>query len=41
MANLLITNNDPEHLDHREAAQIRAELEMSEHIKSLRAQRAA
>lgn len=34
-------NNDFEHLDHREAAQIRAELEASEHIKSLRAQRAA
>ncbi len=34
-------NNDFEHLDHREAAQIRAELETSEHIKSLRAQRAA
>lgn len=33
--------NDFEHLDHREAAQIRAELEASEHIKSLRAQRAA
>ncbi|MDF7701283.1 MULTISPECIES: DUF4222 domain-containing protein [Enterobacter] len=33
--------NDFEHLDHREAAQIRAELETSEHIKSLRAQRAA
>lgn len=34
-------NNDFEYLDHREAAQIRAELEKSEHIKSLRAQRAA
>ena len=34
-------NNDFEHLDHREAAQIRAELQTSEHIKSLRAQRAA
>ncbi|MER1543876.1 DUF4222 domain-containing protein [Enterobacter cloacae] len=34
-------NYDFEHLDHREAAQIRAELETSEHIKSLRAQRAA
>ncbi|CAM7638663.1 DUF4222 domain-containing protein [Citrobacter freundii] len=34
-------NNDFENLDHREAAQIRAELETSEHIKSLRAQRAA
>ncbi|MDD9220495.1 DUF4222 domain-containing protein [Enterobacter kobei] len=34
-------NNDFEHLDHREATQIRAELETSEHIKSLRAQRAA
>nr|ELA0418778.1 DUF4222 domain-containing protein [Klebsiella aerogenes] len=34
-------NNDFEHLDHREAAQIRAELETSEQIKSLRAQRAA
>ncbi|MGX8903633.1 DUF4222 domain-containing protein [Citrobacter werkmanii] len=34
-------NSDFEHLDHREAAQIRAELETSEHIKSLRAQRAA
>ncbi|EPG9672812.1 DUF4222 domain-containing protein [Citrobacter freundii] len=30
-------NNDFEHLDHREAAQIRAELETSEHIKRLRA----
>ncbi len=34
-------NNYFQHLDHREAAQIRAELEKSEHIKSLRAQRAA
>ena len=34
-------NNYFEHLDHREAAQIRAELETSEHIKSLRAQRVA
>ncbi|EOE5513195.1 DUF4222 domain-containing protein, partial [Enterobacter asburiae] len=34
-------NNDFEHLDHHEAAQIRAELETSEHIKSLRARRAA
>lgn len=34
-------NNDFEHLDHREAAQIRAELETSEHIKSLRGKRAA
>lgn len=34
-------NNDFEHLDPHEAAQIRAELETSEHIKSLRAQRAA
>ncbi len=34
-------NNDFEHLDHLEAEQIRAELETSEHIKSLRAQRAA
>jgi len=34
-------NNDFEHLDHREAEQIRTELETSEHIKSLRAQRAA
>ncbi|CAH3352432.1 hypothetical protein AI2602V1_3537 [Citrobacter freundii] len=34
-------NNDFEHLDHREAEQIRAELETSEHVKSLRAQRAA
>ena len=28
-------------IDHREAEQIRAELETSEHIKSLRAMRAA
>lgn len=34
-------NNDFEHLSHREAAHIRAELETREHIKSLRAQRAA
>lgn len=34
-------NNDFERLDHREAEQIRAELETSEHIKSLRAMRAA
>ncbi|TDN64295.1 DUF4222 domain-containing protein [Scandinavium goeteborgense] len=34
-------NNDFEYLNHREAAQIRAELEKSEHIESLRAQRAA
>jgi hypothetical protein len=34
-------NNDFEYLNHLEAAQIRAELEKSEHIKSLRAQRAA
>ena len=34
-------NNDFEPLDHQEAEQIRAELETSEHIKSLRAQRAA
>ncbi|BBV44974.1 DUF4222 domain-containing protein [Citrobacter portucalensis] len=34
-------NNDFEHLDHSEAAQIRAELETSEHIKSLRSRRAA
>lgn len=33
--------NDFEPLDHREAAQIRVELETSEHIKSLRAKRAA
>ncbi len=29
-------NIDFEHLDHREATQIRAELETSEHIKRLR-----
>ena len=34
-------NNDFEPLDHREAEQIRAELETREHIKSLRAMRAA
>ncbi|HIE1240766.1 TPA: DUF4222 domain-containing protein [Enterobacter ludwigii] len=34
-------NNDFERLDHREATLIRAQLETSEHIKSLRAQRAA
>ncbi|WP_337232143.1 DUF4222 domain-containing protein [Citrobacter portucalensis] len=34
-------NNDFEHLDHGEAEQIRAELETSEHIKHLRAMRAA
>lgn len=34
-------NNEFEKLDHHEAAQIRAELEASEHIKSLRAMRAA
>lgn len=34
-------NQDFEPLDHREAEQIRAELETSEHIKSLRAMRAA
>ena len=34
-------NNDFEHLDHREAEHIRAELETSEHIKRLRAMRAA
>lgn len=32
---------DFEPLDHREVEQIRAELEMSEHIKRLRAMRAA
>jgi len=32
---------DFEPLDHREAEQIRAELETSEHIKRLRAMRAA
>ncbi|MBS8942793.1 DUF4222 domain-containing protein [Escherichia coli] len=34
-------NNDFEPLDHDEARQIRAELEQSEHIKKLRAMRAA
>ena len=34
-------NNDFEHLDHREAEQIRDELETSEHIKHLRAMRSA
>ncbi|UTJ46633.1 DUF4222 domain-containing protein [Atlantibacter subterranea] len=34
-------NNDFEHLDHWEAEQIRAELETSDHIKHLRAMRAA
>ena len=34
-------NQDFEPLDHREAEQIRTELETSEHIKSLRARRAA
>ena len=34
-------NNDFEHLDHREAAHIRAELETAEHLKRLRAMRAA
>ncbi|EGQ5283105.1 DUF4222 domain-containing protein [Enterobacter hormaechei] len=34
-------NNDFEHLDHREATQIRAELEAIEHIKCLRAMRVA
>lgn len=33
--------NEFEKLDHQEAQQIRAELETSEHIKSLRAMRAA
>lgn len=33
--------NDFEPIDHREAEQIRAELEKSEHIKHLRAMRAA
>lgn len=33
--------NDFEPLDHQEAEQIRAELETSEHIKRLRAMRAA
>ncbi|MGP8825059.1 DUF4222 domain-containing protein [Klebsiella quasipneumoniae] len=34
-------NNDFEPLSHEEAQQIKAELEQSEHIKKLRAQRAA
>ncbi|MDW2634781.1 DUF4222 domain-containing protein [Citrobacter portucalensis] len=34
-------NNDFEHLDPREAAQIRAELETAEHLKRLRAMRSA
>ncbi|EPQ6908798.1 DUF4222 domain-containing protein [Citrobacter freundii] len=34
-------NNDFEHLDQHEAAQIRAELETAEHLKRLRAMRAA
>lgn len=34
-------NQDFEPLDHREAEQIRTELETSEHIKLLRAMRAA
>ncbi|HFK3993708.1 TPA: DUF4222 domain-containing protein [Citrobacter freundii] len=34
-------NNDFEHLDHREAEQIRAKLETAEHLKRLRAMRAA
>ncbi|HBR6996842.1 TPA: DUF4222 domain-containing protein [Klebsiella aerogenes] len=34
-------NNDFEPLSHEEALQIKAELEQSEHIKKLRAQRAA
>lgn len=34
-------NNDFEHLDPHEAAQIRAELETAEHLKRLRAMRAA
>lgn len=34
-------NNDFEPLTHEEAYQIRSELEKSEHIKKLRAQRAA
>lgn len=33
-------NNDFEHLDPHEAAQIRAELETAEHLKRLRAMRA-
>ncbi|HHA1387723.1 TPA: DUF4222 domain-containing protein [Enterobacter kobei] len=40
-ASIYRLNTDFEPLDHREAEQIRAELETSEHIKSLRAQRAA
>ncbi|QLY02281.1 DUF4222 domain-containing protein [Citrobacter sp. RHBSTW-00599] len=34
-------NSDFEPLDHQEAAQIRAELETAEHLKRLRAMRAA
>lgn len=34
-------NNDFEHLDPHEAAQIRDELETAEHLKRLRAMRAA
>lgn len=34
-------NNDFEHLDPHEAEQIRAELETAEHLKRLRAMRAA
>ncbi|WP_256258969.1 DUF4222 domain-containing protein [Citrobacter freundii] len=34
-------NNDFEHLDPHESAQIRAELETAEHLKRLRAMRAA
>lgn len=34
-------NNDFEHLDPHEAAKIRAELETAEHLKRLRAMRAA
>ncbi|HGV3451912.1 TPA: DUF4222 domain-containing protein [Raoultella planticola] len=34
-------NNDFEPLSHEEAQQIKADLEQSEHIKKLRAQRAA
>ncbi|EPQ8830435.1 DUF4222 domain-containing protein [Klebsiella pneumoniae] len=34
-------NNDFEPLSHEEAQRIKAELEQSEHIKKLRAQRAA
>ncbi|EFC9536606.1 DUF4222 domain-containing protein [Escherichia coli] len=40
-ASIYRLNNDFEPLDHREAEQIRAELETSEHIKRLRAMRAA